>query len=353
MRPGRRAFLLGAGASLAAAAGGRALAQASDSPKPLGPRGGDEPVAVQVSGSPLDHFSLRDRERRDFGGLVFRSGVELRSPYDGFGGFSGLWRSGDGEEIIAITDAGQWLTARVATRDGRLTGLDGAEMHPILGQDGRPLRRGRSYDTEALTIAGGVAYIGVERVHEVRRLDLARGGGMKARGVPVPLPPEARRLPGNRSLEAIGVAPPRHPLAGAVVAIAERARRGEANEPTRGFILGGPRPGAFDVARSDEFEITDLAFLPSGDMLLLERRFSLLRGVGCRIRRIPPPGIAPGALADGPAILEADGGHQIDNMEGIALHRDPSGATIVTLISDDNFSVLQRTLLLEFALKEG
>ena len=32
------------------------------------------------------------------------------------------------------------------------------------------------------------------------------------------------------------------------------------------------------------------------------------------------------------------------------MHRDASGETILTLMSDDNFSLLQRTLLLQFAL---
>ena len=43
---------------------------------------------------------------------------------------------------------------------------------------------------------------------------------------------------------------------------------------------------------------------------------------------------------------------QIDNMEGMALHRD-GRETVVTMISDDNFSAFQRTLLLEFALAES
>jgi hypothetical protein len=40
-------------------------------------------------------------------------------------------------------------------------------------------------------------------------------------------------------------------------------------------------------------------------------------------------------------------------MEGIAAHRSASGETILTLISDDNFSALQRTLLMQFALTDG
>jgi hypothetical protein len=39
-------------------------------------------------------------------------------------------------------------------------------------------------------------------------------------------------------------------------------------------------------------------------------------------------------------------------MEGIDAHVTPDGETVLTLVSDDNFSMLQRTLLLQFALVE-
>jgi hypothetical protein len=48
-------------------------------------------------------------------------------------------------------------------------------------------------------------------------------------------------------------------------------------------------------------------------------------------------------------LIEADLGHEIDNMEGLAVHQE-GGRTFVTVISDDNFSPGQRTLLLEFEL---
>jgi len=53
---------------------------------------------------------------------------------------------------------------------------------------------------------------------------------------------------------------------------------------------------------------------------------------------------------DGPVIFEADMRCQIDNMECIDVHRSASGELIVTLVSDDNYSVIQRTLLLQFTL---
>jgi hypothetical protein len=37
-------------------------------------------------------------------------------------------------------------------------------------------------------------------------------------------------------------------------------------------------------------------------------------------------------------------------MEGIGVHRTPRGETILTLVSDDNFSIIQRNLLLQFAI---
>jgi len=90
--------------------------------------------------------------------------------------------------------------------------------------------------------------------------------------------------------------------------------------------------------------------LPSGELLVLERKFSLIEGVGIRIRSIPLATLAPGAVVDGPAIFEADLGDEIDNMEGIDSHVTPAGETVLTLISDDNFSMIERTLLLQFTL---
>ncbi len=85
-------------------------------------------------------------------------------------------------------------------------------------------------------------------------------------------------------------------------------------------------------------------------MLLLERRFSWLTGIAMRLRRIAISDIAPGALVDGTDLLFADLGHQIDNMEGLSVHAASNGNTVLTLISDDNFSILQRTVLLQFRL---
>ena len=70
------------------------------------------------------------------------------------------------------------------------------------------------------------------------------------------------------------------------------------------------------------------------------------------MRRIALGAIKPGALVDGPVLFEVDLGYEIDNMEGLSVHRSADGETVLTLVSDDNFSPLQRTLLLQFTLAE-
>ena len=332
MRLTRRSVLAGLGAWAAA---GPAAAASPDTGR----------IPVAVSARPIAAFEPRNPEKRRFGQLTFRSGLVLSGSHPRFGGLSGLWRGPSGSDLVAVTDNGFWLTGTLTSRDGRLTGLESAELAPILGSSGRPLHRSRYYDTESLCIADGVAYLGVERTHDVLRFDWA-ADGVTARARIVPVPREVKRLPDNRGLEAIGVVPAGQPLAGAIVAIAERS--GAEDEPTLGVILGR-QPGLFRVARHDGFDITDLAFLPDGDLLLLERWYRTLRGVGMRIRRIPGASLKPGALLDGPILISADLGQEIDNMEGLAVHQD-GAKTVLTLISDDNFSFLQRTVLLEFEL---
>lgn len=335
MRLSRRSLLLGGAAAVGAA--GYAFAQR--------PNAVLEPTPIEVRAAAIDSLSSDGQTR--FGALAFRSGLDLRSSAPSFGGFSGLWRSTDGRELVALADNSQWLAAKVEADEGRLVGLAEAAMAPLLDASGRPLRQTRYYDTEGFTIAGGSAYVSVERHAAVLRFDWGKGG-LRARGQALPIPPEFRSLPGNTGLEAIGVAPQRSPLAGALVVIAEQAAPGD-EAPTVGGVLTGARRGLFRVARSDGFDVTDLAFLPTGEVLLLERRFSLLRGIAARLRRLAPDAIRPGALVDGPVIFETEAAHRIDNMEGLSVHQE-GRETILTMIADNNFSALQRTLLLEFAL---
>jgi hypothetical protein len=135
-----------------------------------------------------------------------------------------------------------------------------------------------------------------------------------------------------------------------LIAISERGLDAQGN--LIAFLIGGSSPGQFAVRRTENFDVSDAVLLAEGDLLILERKFSWLGGVGIRIRRIALATVAPGAVVDGPAIFNADLGEEIDNMEGIDVHVAPEGETVLTMISDDNFSLIQRTLLLQFTLVE-
>jgi hypothetical protein len=106
-----------------------------------------------------------------------------------------------------------------------------------------------------------------------------------------PTPPGISTLPNNKGLEALAFAPRRSKLAGALIAFSERGLDADGN--LKAFLIGGPTPGEFAVKRRNDFDISDCTVLPSGDLLLLERRFSLLRGgFAMRLRRIALADIA-------------------------------------------------------------
>jgi hypothetical protein len=219
----------------------------------------------------------------------------------------------------------------------------------MLGTDGRPITARGWFDTEAIALDGSLVYVGLERVNQILRFDFAKGG-TRSRGEVIAVPPPMRKLPNNKGLESLVMVPAGLPLAGTLIAISERGL--DSDGDIVGFLIGGPTPGDFAVRRSNNFDISDAVLLRSGDLLILERKFSLLTGVGIRIRRIALKSLARGATVDGPSIFEADLGNEVDNMEGIDAHVTPEGDTVLTMVSDDNFSMIQRTLLLQFTLME-
>ncbi|SDD53385.1 hypothetical protein SAMN05216337_101266 [Bradyrhizobium brasilense] len=341
----------------AAALPGLAQAQSATQP-PATPRPAarpspyrvNEPVSIDVNARPLPSFDIRDRARTRFGALEYRSGLILTSSFSGFGGLSALRLDAKGERFIAVSDQGSWFTGRIVYRGREMVGLDDVEAAPLLGADGRPITATRGwYDSESLALDGSFAYVGLERVNQVLRFDFAKGF-TRSRGEVIALPPAARKLPNNKGLEGLVFVPKAmgQPLAGTLIAFSERGLDASGN--LIAFLVGGKTPGQFSVRRTENFDISDAALLPSGGLLILERKFSWFGGVGIRIRRLALSEIAPGAVVDGPAIFNADLGNEIDNMEGIDAHVTEEGETVLTMVSDDNFSLIQRNLLLQFTL---
>jgi hypothetical protein len=350
----RRRFLKMSASGLSAIAAPAIVRAQSATQRPAKSAAIDEhsvtaPATIEVKARPIPSFDPRDRSHVRFGSLEYRSGLVLTSAFPGFGGLSAIRLDAKGERFIALSDKGSWFTGRILYSGRAMIGLDEVEAAPMLGPDGRPITARGWYDSESLALDGSFAYVGLERVNQVLRFDFSQGF-TRARGEVVPLPAAAKKLPNNKGLEALVFVPKGLPLAGTLIAISERGLDRDGNLVA--FLVGGPSPGQFSIHRTEDFDISDAVLLPSGDLLVLERKFSLLSGVGIRIRRIPLAAIAPGALVDGSSIFAADLGQEIDNMEGIDAHVTEQGETVLTMVSDDNFSLIQRTLLLQFTLVE-
>jgi hypothetical protein len=305
------------------------------------------PVSIEVNARPLPSFDTRDRSRVRFGSLEYRSGLILTSPFRGFGGLSGFRLDPKGERFIAISDKGGWFTGRINYRGREMTGIDDVEASPLLGPDGKLITARGWFDSEAIALDGSFVYVALERANQVLRYDFSKGF-TRALGEVVPLPPAARKLPYNKGLEALVMVPKGQPLAGTLIAISERGLDAQGN--ILGFLIGGKNPGQFSLHRSENFDVSDATLLPSGELLVLERKFSWVGGVGIRIRSISLRSLVPGAVVDGPTIFTADLGNEVDNMEGIDSHVTGEGDTVITMVSDDNFSMIQRNLLLQFTL---
>ena len=310
------------------------------------PRTAEPPTPIEVRAVPIPAFEPRDPSRQRFGALEYRGGLVLTSPYRQFGGISAIRVAADGASFLTVSDIGRWWRGRIVYEGKRPVGIAGAEMAPLLGLDGKPLGARRWYDSESIAIDGGTIYVGLERVDQIVRFDYGRAG-LIARGEPIPT--KFPKLPYNKSLECLEFVP-KGPLAGTLIVVTERGL--DANGNLLSFLIKGTTFGEFTVKRTDDFDVSDCALLPGGDLLILERRYSPWRGVAMRIRRLPSASIKPGALVDGPELIYADMGFQIDNMEGLSVHRADDGGLVLTLVSDDNFSLLQRTILLQFTLME-
>jgi hypothetical protein len=305
-----------------------------------------EPMEISVR--PIMQFRI-GREDRNFGPLEFVGGLAMTSYGRDFGGLSAFRFLKPGSDFIGVADTGFWFFGTlVRDADLRPSGVENFRMARMVDEAGRPLGKKGEADAEGLAVRDGIATVGFERNHRIAQYRIdpnAMAGPLRQLDFLVP----RKELRQNRGFETVAASDPDGPLQGALVIVSEKSLDPAGNNFAA--ILSGPRKGIFTVKRDGEaFDITDGAFLPGGDMLVLERSFSMIAGVKMRLRRLRGEGIVSGGVADGPVLMEADMGYQIDNMEGLDVWRRHDGALMVSLISDDNHSILQRNLYLEFVL---
>lgn len=313
---------------------------------PLPSRAAEPPRPVAVTARAIASFGLFATGTR-YGRLDYRGGIQLVSPDADFGGLSGFTLDAAGTRFVAVSDKGQWFAGTLIVEGDRPLGVGNVVTAPILGADGRPLKAQRRQDVEALARTPDGYAIGIERRHEIWRFKGA--DPLAARGQQVKTGKALAGLNYNEGVEALVAAG----VEGrpALIAVAEVDPEDPSFLP--GFIVRADgKVDGFHIGRTEAFKATDMTLAPDGHLYLLERSYSPLTGVGMRIRRFPLGDVKRGAWIEGEVMLEIGMSANIDNMEAIASHRNAAGETVLTVVSDDNFSARQRTLLLRFAVVE-
>jgi hypothetical protein len=301
----------------------------------------DPPVALDIAVRSIA-LNLDNLEQRQVGKLLYRGGIAMTARDSRFGGWSGLRLGDDKTHITAISDRGSWLQARLVydTR-GNLTSVTEARLGDMIDTTAKKLRWPLT-DSEGLARQDDGSFIvSFERRHRLWAYPAAEPPFSKPPRA-LPSPPGLEKAPLNGGIEAVAVL-----KGGRFFAIAEELFEDDANVAWLGdgrtWQKLRYRPGL-------NFLPTDVVQMDNGDVLVLERRFSFVGVPGGRVVRVKYSDIKPGALVTGEELAVLEPPLVLDNYEGIATTTGARGETIVYIMSDDNFSFLQRNLLLMFEI---
>jgi hypothetical protein len=306
------------------------------------PSRSDGPATIFFKPVPLDS---RDPARLTLGALTFLGGWSLDSPNRGFGGISAI-HVGDGG-VFALSDAGALIRFPLpkGTRvRGRIDPLPVGIAPPVAKRD---------RDTESMALYGGHAWIGFEWRGAIRRYAIGpgdnSGDGAVWRSDAHHAPAAMRDWPNNSGAEGMV-----RLNDGRFLVFSEGAMRKDGTSEVLEFsgdpALAGTPARSLGYRAPPGYRLTDAALLPDGRLLLLNRRFSLLEGVAAKLVVAPAPRPGSQAIIAGDELAEFAATVTVDNMEALSVTLE-AGRTIVWIASDDNFSPLQRTLLLKFALE--
>ena len=254
---------------------------------------------------------------------------------DRFGGFSGIEIDRSGTRISVISDRGHILTAQLRRTGGTITAIEPGRIRALRDTKGHPLRWRRA-DAEGLAMRqDGRLFISFEGFHRVWTYLSPRLAAW------LPRHPDFRGLKPNGSLEALAI-----DAKGWLYTLPEAAGRRNRPLPVYRF-RDGQWDQPFSLPREGRFMPVGADFGPDGQFYLLERRFNGL-GFRSRVRRFQ---LTPDGPTAGETLLETRSGTH-DNLEGIAVWRDTSGHIRLTMISDDNFNLVQRTEIVEYIVTE-
>ena len=296
-----------------------------------------DPAPAPISG-PVVRFTPLAHPRRLDGanGLSLVGAWRVDSDDPEFGGYSALLVRRDGR-LAAFSDRGASLEfSPPGSGDGhppRLRALAGGRRGPSK----------RDRDCEAVTIdpASGTIWAAYEQSNAIVRLrpDLAEDG--------IVHPLAMHGWPANRGPEAMV-----RLTDGRFVVLGER-QDGDGRNPGllfRGDPVARFPPDRFAYRPPPGYRPTDIAQLPDGRVLILERRLDFPLRFSAALAVADPAAIRPGRTWRRRELARIASPLPSDNFEGMAVAAAPGGAVTIWLISDDNQAQLvQRTLLLKLS----
>lgn len=280
-----------------------------------------------------------DPRIRRVGRLTWLGGISLTSRDPAFGGFSSMHVSGN--RFTLLSDGGNIVRFTLTAR-GRIAA-------PVFGNlpDGPGIGWEKfDRDSESMTVdpITGQTWIGFENYNAIWRYDT--GFSRAQRHVQ---PAAMANWLANGGPEAMvrlhdghfAVLSETAPWRGDDGRVALWFDGDPTIAPGKGFRFGYLPPEGYSPS--------DMTELPDGRLLVLNRRFALPYDFTAKLTIIDRAAIRPGALVKAPVIASFAAPLIHDNFEAVAATRE-GASTIVWIASDDNQSVLQRSLLLKFRL---
>jgi hypothetical protein len=273
--------------------------------------------------------------------LTLLSAFQLQSKDKRFGGLSGLTIGLDGK-LYAVSDRGYWLSAKTEIDpNGALVNLIDWRIAPILTAAKTPVS-GAFRDAEALAQArDGSFLVAFEGRHRIWRYS-PPPGTFESTPVPLPIPAAVARAPSNGGIEGLAILPD-----GGVLALTEEFENPDRS--LKGWVIDNGRFGELSYVPAQGFHVTDCAGLNNRDVLVLERRYVPFGILSARVTLVRGDGIRPGAKLAGKELLKLEQPLAVENFEAVAVQQTAKG-TMIFIVSDDNYSSFQQTLLLQFLL---
>ena len=294
------------------------------------------PLAIEIAAAPVELGIVHANSALP-ASVTFAHGWSLTSGNENFGGLSGLETLPDGN-LLTVSDIGAFVWIGLSGSEPNGTG----KLAYMLGPDGKQLSGKSQGDAEGLALRDGLALVSFERDHRIEAFDL-QDCGADARAAHVarlPFEVSGKPIGENQGAEALSILP-----AGTLKFGLES-------------LFGGPSPLGIVLANGDGLLTGEMAANPGGYSLVgldetvdasgkpvtvtLYRSYDPIRGN----RNIV-------TWSTSKLQIELKRPMLVDNFEGVAAEFIDSDTLRIWLISDNNFSARQQTLLYAFDVDTG